>query len=381
MAKTPAARTGKRVSIKGKPLIFSLWPMYKGTRRYGLHSRVYVTNPWAVIDGSIKRRCPQNSQAEAIASARQAEQFFKASREAQLWASKPLLTYYSFLNLAKAYALTEGLRPTYDKAQHGLSEKIKPQGQELVNSVLTAFRSPNQQGVAQGFSLFLAAISGAGITQTTTFDVTALLPQIVTGHRLWCDAADADERFVALDSIDFMENAQQKSLWIDFRVGEDNLSERDLTHAALLKMSRLAQGWKDVKGAVDPATGRRMLRFEQRKVQTYTARPSDEIPNLIQTVRPYIWSTVTTAQPFRKYYLYFCPTSEHAQVLPQLVSIYAVFYYLGSVTRYRPQQFDTLLNGQFGEQLQELLTNIPNQFLFLMASEFAEREVTRAAIV
>jgi hypothetical protein len=381
MARIPAARTGQRVSIKGKPLRFSLWPMYKGTRRYGLQSRVYVTNPWAVIEGSIKRRCPANSQPEAVASARQAEQFFKASREAQLWASKPLLTYYSFLNLAKAYALTEGQRTTYDKAQHGLSEKIKPNGQELVDSILTAFPSPNQQGVAQGFSEFLAAISGTGITQTTTFDVTALLPQIVTGHRLWCDAAEENERFIALDSIDLMENPQQKALWVDFRVGEDDLSALDLTRAALLSKSQLAQGWTDVRGAIDPATGRRMLRFQQKNVHIYTARPSDEIPNLIKSVRRYIWSTVTTVRPYRKYYLYFCPTAEHGQVLPQVMSIYALFYYLGSVTRYRPQQFDTLLNGHFGEQLQELLTNIPNQFLYLMASEFAQREVTRAAIV
>jgi hypothetical protein len=80
VAKIPAPRAGERVSIKGKPLPFSYWPMYKGTRRYGLHSRLYVTNPWAVIEGSIKQRCPANSRAEALASARQAEQFFKASR-------------------------------------------------------------------------------------------------------------------------------------------------------------------------------------------------------------------------------------------------------------------------------------------------------------
>jgi YaaC-like Protein len=136
MARVPKPRAGRRVSIKGKPLRFSFWPMYKGARRYGLHSRLYVTNPWALIEGSIKRRCPATSQAEAVFSARQAEQFFKASREAQLWASKPLLTYYSFLNLAKAYALTQGQQPTYEKAQHGLSERIKPGGQELLPSAL-----------------------------------------------------------------------------------------------------------------------------------------------------------------------------------------------------------------------------------------------------
>lgn len=355
--------------------------MYRTTRRYGLHSRLYVTNPWAVIEGSIKRRCPSVSRDEAVASAYQAEQFFKAAYDAQLWASKPLLTYYSFLNLAKAFALTQGLRATFDKAQHGLSETIRPDGIELVDSVLTAFPSPNVRGIAQGFSEFLAAIRGDGLIHVTEFAVTNLLPQIVTGHRLWCEAADRNERFIALDSIDFMEDPIKQSLWIDFRVGEDDLSALDLTHAALLLQSRLAPGWQEVKGTTDSRSTRRILRFQQKVGLNYSARPSDEIPNLIAAVRPYIWSTVTTVKPFRKYYLYFCPVEEHAQVLPQITSMYAVFFYLGSVTRYRPQHFESLLNGIYGEQIQEVLTNVPNQFLYLMASEFAQREVTRAAIV
>jgi hypothetical protein len=87
---------------------------------------------------------------------------------------------------------------------------------------------------------------------------------MVTGHRLWCDAADEDERFLALDSIDFMKNSQQKTLWIDFRVGEDNLTALNLTHATLLTNSRLAQGWTDVKGVTNPATGHPVVDVRRR---------------------------------------------------------------------------------------------------------------------
>jgi hypothetical protein len=55
-------------------------------------------------------------------------------------------------------------------------------------------------------------------------------------------------------------------------------------------------------------------------------------------------------------------------------------FYLGSVTRYRPQQFDTLVEGRFGGPVQEVLASQPGQFLYLIASEFAQREVTHPAI-
>ncbi len=67
--------------------------------------------------------------------------------------------------------------------------------------------------------------------------------------------------------------------------------------------------------------------------------------------------------------------------MPQLCSIYAVMYYLGSITRYRPQDFHKLLIGSYGAQIHTILSEQPTQFIYLMTSEFAKQEVTKAAIV
>jgi hypothetical protein len=75
------------------------------------------------------------------------------------------------------------------------------------------------------------------------------------------------------------------------------------------------------------------------------------------------------------------PANERTFVLPQLASVSAFFYYLGSITRYKPQKLEALLQEAYGAQLEEAVINLPNQFLFLMASEFSRQEVTRAAIV
>jgi hypothetical protein len=68
-------------------------------------------------------------------------------------------------------------------------------------------------------------------------------------------------------------------------------------------------------------------------------------------------------------------------VLPQLASMYAVMFFLGSVTRYRPEQFENILDSPYGAQIENMLHEIPGQFLFLMASEFLNREVAKASIV
>jgi hypothetical protein len=55
--------------------------------------------------------------------------------------------------------------------------------------------------------------------------------------------------------------------------------------------------------------------------------------------------------------------------------------YLGSIVRYRPHHFDRILASQYGPFIEAFLNDQPTQFIYLMASEFAEKEVTRAAIV
>jgi hypothetical protein len=72
---------------------------------------------------------------------------------------------------------------------------------------------------------------------------------------------------------------------------------------------------------------------------------------------------------------------ERAAVLPQLLSVYALMYYLGSITRYRPQHFDAILTSSYGSQIEEFIAGQPTQFIYLMASEFALREVTQPSIV
>ena len=371
-------RQGTVLELKQRPLPFSFWPVDKTTRRYSLQSHVFATNPWAVIVRSVTSRCPGIARAAALAFVNQAQDFYNAGTRGGVVAAKPVLLYYCFLNLVKAYILTLARAPSLDKAKHGLSEKLVAPGTELQDALLRAHPStPNELNI---FDEFLATISGKRLTKATDFYLQKLLPQIIVGHRLWVSASDESERFVSVEKIEFVQNKDAKNIWLRFYLFEDDLSRLDVSHERLLDEARLSSEWRNVRYQQE-YQGRRLLCFEQRDVINYSHQTRDKVPQLADTLRLRLWATIRNLPPYRRYYLYMSPRNDRPFVLPQLLSIYAIMFYLGSITRYRPHQFEKVISGEYGAVIQEFLTNQPMQFIYLLASNLAQREIARAAIV
>jgi hypothetical protein len=207
-----------------------------------------------------------------------------------------------------------------------------------------------------------------------------LLPQILPGHRLWAEAANQGERFISIYDIRVMENKTNKSLWLNFYLFEDDLTRLGVTHKKLLLETGLRTLFKQVQ-SIRTVNKRKLVCFEQISTIVYKHRPSDEVHKLVPIIRNFLWVTVASVPAYRRYYLYLSPTSEHASLLPQLLSIYAVTFYLGSITRYRPHHFDRIVDGAFGPRIEEFISGQPLQFIYLMASEFFQQDVTKPSIV
>lgn len=367
--------------MRKRPLSFSFWPLYRTSRRFGLQSTVFALDPWILIRSSIKSRCPAASLPEALSCLEQSQDFYSASATAGMMASRPLLLYYCFMNLMKAYALTVQQQSSFDQAQHGFSERLRPSRRELDDAFLQAFTSPNtRNGALNLFDEFLKAISGSGLVADINLDLPVLLPQIVPGHRLWAEAANSRERFISVHDIGFNVNYASNEIWITLDLFADDLTRLGISRATFLSEARLYGTFREVKSDVNIG-GRRILRFEQILANHYTGRPSDEVPNLVAAIKPFLWATVASVPPYRRYYLYLAPAAEQPQILPQLLSIYAITYYLGSITRYRPHHFDAIAQGRMGPRIEEFISGQPLQFIYLLASEFAKQDVTKPSIV
>ncbi len=377
MPPLPDPRPSNTLKIKRREVKYSFWPVTRTTRRYGVQSRIFATNPWAIIRGAVNKDCPKAAKEQANAFREQAEDYFNAAKTAGLLAAKPVLLYYSFLNLAKTYVLTRGLRGIYGPAYHGLREKIGPGGVELEDSYLDAI--PSGAAAVNVFDDFLAAVAGARLPGAVQYTLPHLMPQILQGHRLWCAAAGETERFIEISRIDIRQDSAARQIWINLNFYEDDITRLDVSHTVLLRNGRLAPLFSEVKGAEE--NGRRLVVFQQQTPVDYNHRPSDKLQEMVDTISPHIWSNVLSIPPYRKYYVYMAPNAEHPFVLPQILSIYALFYYFSSATRYKPERFARVISERHGTQIEEVITNLPNQFIFLMASLFAKQEVTRAAIV
>ncbi len=112
-----------------------------------------------------------------------------------------------------------------------------------------------------------------------------------------------------------------------------------------------------------------------------TTKYGNHLQQLFDILRPVLWATVATVPPYRRHYVYLRPTTEAPYVLPQLLSIYALAYYFGSITRYRPHHYPSITDSAFGPRVQDFITGQPQQFLYLLASEFAKREIAKPSIL
>lgn len=380
----PQPRNGDVLRIKDRPLEFSFWPVERTTRRYGLGTRVFATDPWTVVRRSAEKRCLAATRDAAFALIEQAEDYYRAA-ESGVKAAKPLLLYYCFMNLAKAFILTCRQHADVNNAQHGVAEKLNAVANptELTDAYLDAYPSPNARGQLQNFSELLQAISGTGVTANPQrYDLTQLMPQVVPGHRLWVQGAGQriKERFLSVERVEFRHDSAAKHIWVRLYLIADDLRRIDITHGDALARTRVGNVLQDV-ACNESINNRPLVCFEQTAPTSYTGRPSDEIPQVVAGLRHLLWRTVLITPPYRKYYLYAAPVAEHPQVLPQILSIYAITFYLGSIVRYRPHHFDRILQGDYGPFIEAFLNDQPTQFIYLMASEFAEKEVTKAAIV
>jgi hypothetical protein len=132
----------------------------------------------------------------------------------------------------------------------------------------------------------------------------------------------------------------------------------------------------EVTSAADP-----YVCFQQRRPESYSTEPAEALAQIILKTRNKFWETAKVTSPYRKPYVYCCPSTEKNARLPQMLSVYLLMFFLGSVTRYSPLYFDDLLDSRYGPLIETFVDESPVQFLYLMASEILGREISKPAII
>lgn len=384
----PQPKNGELLRINDRAVPFSLWPVVRGYNAYKTQRRIFTPDPWSVIRRSITAGLESEELLNAAyAFLEQSQDFYNAVMSARVSAAKPLLLYYSFLNLVKSFVILKGqFDPTTftGKENHGLSEPYTVGMRELYDATLVARKTTTS--TINFFNEFMLATTGSALPGRTEYDLPILLNQILPGHRLWTSATEIEERFVSVEP-EFIKDQVNKQVFVRLFIMRGDLRDIGVRHEDLLANSQLAGSFQQVETPINRTVLRTavtdysdVLCFEQIVGTPYTRRPADVLVSLVQSIRPYLWQAINSSKPYRRYYVCLAPPVERSQVIAQLLSIYATTFYFGSITRYRPHHFDLILESDAGPFVEAFLDEQPLQFLYLMTSQFAKREVVQPAL-
>lgn len=349
-----------RKAWDGKPVANapSGFPLYSASRR----PRVVTSDVWAYMKHVATDRLPKAREAEAVAFIDQAFEFFQAADNPQI-GSRPLLYYYSFLNLAKMALLVHRVRiPPAPK--HGIAD---PRA-----NIRTRLRVPGQtvriekcaQDHSQIFPEFVRTLGGH-IARAGDHKVVHLLAQIPGIHRTYCQVTREPARFLPVKAFTVLRD--QNEVWVRLTVARHGKDVR-----TTLPLLRKRRSFKGVFDQVESQCADEL--WFETGVSAGGRRATDtairELAKIICGLG--IWS-ILTLQGTR---FYLC-TLPHNQQLPGLASIYAVMFYLGSLTRYKPADFDKIITHKYSWLVAEFLQTQPAQYLYGLASFIGGVEVVR----
>src|SRR3984893_2501192 len=170
---TNIQRAGAPLELNRQEIRFSLWPTRTRAGLYIPQTEILTKNPWEAIESAINTRIDRLSKKLDICLSflYQARDFYIAYETART-ASRPLLLYYAFLNLAKAFIICRNVPSDLANATHGLSEDRAGYSKAIITA-----RPDNGKG-REIYDLFSRALGNQSLTREMRFPLTTvLLPQ------------------------------------------------------------------------------------------------------------------------------------------------------------------------------------------------------------
>lgn len=324
--------------------------------------RIVTADPWAFFRHLARDFPLRPDRSRALAFIEQAFDFFEAAENPQI-GSKPVLYYYSFLNLVKAALLVRRVQIPSD-VHHGISD---PRANVRTRLRLTGQRIKIPAAASNRGALFPEFITmlGGDASKGREIAVTTLLAQIACIHRTYTRVSGRPASFIPVRRCELLRGAG--TLWARLVFGRH---DKDVG-SSLSTLRRKQAFTRVLRQKMAPENGE--LWFETEPTVGKGRGVDAAIGRLMASLQSLHLSTILTAQGYR---LYIC-TTEPRYWLPPLAAGYAALFYLGSVTRYKPDVFDKILSGGYSWVVGEFLATYPLQFIYGLASELAGVDVVR----
>lgn len=356
---------GEPLVIRGAKVPFSLY-----ATDYAGQNFVPLQEPWSYAEFHIRNEFPDDRVRFALAYLDQARSFYYAAKTASR-DTAPLLWYYCFLNLAKTLLVRDDPVDDLASATHGIADPAENKDGYLSLNKQTISAWGDLKDRNNRYQVFpnLCRVLGTPLSAgKNSISVMSLLRQVLGIHRAFIKAFDEDSHFVKLRAPEFHEHCPARCgghLWMRFFLLKEDFNQTVVFDAFRLQLQPFFE-------AVTPGEPGEQLHahcFESQHI-AFTRYSADELPPLRDAIRPKIRTLVLPRGYL--YYLMF----ERENVLPQAAVIYAIMFYLGSIVRYRPYDFDKLVMKKYRWVIDEFQQVAPKQFTILMINCLTRSEIS-----
>lgn len=326
--------------------------------------RVITGDIWAYLMHVSREELHKPEAMRALSFIEQASDFYQAASNPRI-SSRPLLYYYAFLNLSKVLLLHQRVAVP-PKASHGISDPRTNARQRLrLAGQVVKIERPS----AGQFNIFSEVLCKFPVNpvpaaclpkEVKVLDLLAAVPAI---HRTFCQVTNTKPVMCPIGA-ELPLFSDGVSVWTRIY-----MTTQDPDVVATNSRFRNLSGFSTLFSECE--SDRENKRVFESVAEPITISQEHAVIELAGKIRNCGLCSILTTNYGYSYYL---NVSKRTNWLPQYGAAYGAMFYLGSITRYKPYDFDKIIDG-FSWLISEFLDTQPTQMLHLLASLIADTEV------
>lgn len=310
--------------------------------------KLIISDIWSFWDYAIKKKKNGKCKNEFMWSLLEQARFFFTAAESSPVSSKPLLYYYSFMNLAKLIInMNSDGHGQSIKYQHGLTGD---HGKRFVNANIRVNGQTNDERKSNIAQELYTALDGHAFEAAKEINVKNLMQNCVGIHRVFCEIYKVKETFVKVENESLI------------RTG------RNLSYQAKLKDSDLL----DESFIIDLRNNGYEIHIDDDGSSSFIVRGMTKTDHITRS--DYFELSKKIREKGMWYYLgrsgyeYYI-SSNFKDRYPPEISIYMIMFFLGYITRYYPHMFYNMFTDKERWLVGEFLATQPKQFLYLATAK------------
>lgn len=326
------------------------------------NDHIRVSNIWAfwqyIIGRYVKKYAGEKDFLLTLIE--QAQYFYEAAEAAPI-KSQPLLYYYSFLNLVKVVINVNTLNAYGSTIEyyHGIESCSIHKGDKLKNlyvEILGLIGSHTKISVAYQFMKQMGDV--LSIPPKYKLNVIDMLRSCIGIHRTYCETNNSNETYVQIGNLHLYQEGKRllskyEVLKCTPQIQVDLISKRYNIIEETDAIGNTTYYWKEER----LMTGYKPTKFDYYKLAEMLNEKG-------------IWY-FTDGDRYKTFI-----STDPLHISTESI-IYCLMFFFGSITRYHPYLFDSLLTDQQMWLISEFLNTQPKQFLHAVTSRTIESAILK----